>query len=679
MPTLLPNAEQTFFDNNGNPLSSGFVYFYVPGTTSPKATYQDPQQTILNQNPVVLDAGGRAIIWGSGTYRQQVFDVNGNLIWDQVTEDTSGGLLGNITDNTFTASGGGFVPSTTTQLTISSSPISAANVWVYFDAAYQTPDTWSVSNTTITFNAPIPVGVQEVNIKVGSTIAIGTPGSGTVTDSSVANNAAIKSSKLSYIQGGSGSVLRTVQSRLQDIVSIADYGAVPSASSGNGVLIQNAINSAIANGNALWVPAGTWVIDTPLVANGPVCIFAEAGATFQGVSTLTSPILTVENVNQGISAPYARTEISGLQFDVRGNYSGLVLSNTAFLNATFEEGAIIENCHFTSYGYTTVGSAYLMSLQLVENVRVSGCAFNSYSANGQNGINNGLSVLGSANCVISGCNFLYLNNAIGLANQGTQITQGIQFVGCIGNGNQNGVITSNTNDVQFSSCLFDNHSNQAVNSLNDLGIAFSDCYLGGSVTNNLVQVSITSASANQNCHFSNCVFICYTANTMNSLLSIQGVSGTFYNNAVISACEFRDLNNVGAAVTANYVSGSAMTGCTLTGVTASSPVSITNSPVGTTGLRCVNNIGVNPWGPITGTGGYPSPTPLTTVGSNNFYQNPYPFDCMVYVAGGTISGVQVSLAARAINFGIVQTVLVPEGAQILVGFTGSPTWEWCGI
>lgn len=61
------------------------MYFYIPNTTSPKSTYQDAAQTILNTNPVVLDGAGRAIIFGSGAYRQQLYDVNMNLVWDKLT------------------------------------------------------------------------------------------------------------------------------------------------------------------------------------------------------------------------------------------------------------------------------------------------------------------------------------------------------------------------------------------------------------------------------------------------------------------------------------------------------------------------------------------------------------------------------------------------------------------
>lgn len=86
--SLLPNGKQTFFDANGNPLVAGKVYFYIPNTTTPKDTWQDAGQNVLNTNPVILDAAGRAIIYGSGTYRQIVQDSNGNVIWDQPTSAT---------------------------------------------------------------------------------------------------------------------------------------------------------------------------------------------------------------------------------------------------------------------------------------------------------------------------------------------------------------------------------------------------------------------------------------------------------------------------------------------------------------------------------------------------------------------------------------------------------------
>ncbi len=86
MSGILPNGKQQFIDSNGNPLASGKVYYYIPSTTTFKNTYQDPALIILNSNPIQLDANGQCIAYGSGSYRQQVYDVNNNLIWDQESD-----------------------------------------------------------------------------------------------------------------------------------------------------------------------------------------------------------------------------------------------------------------------------------------------------------------------------------------------------------------------------------------------------------------------------------------------------------------------------------------------------------------------------------------------------------------------------------------------------------------
>jgi hypothetical protein len=83
--SLIPNAKQQFLDSNGNPLAGGFVYYYIPSTTTFKNTYQNAALTILNTNPIILDSAGECIAYGAGSYRQIVTDVNGNLIWDQPT------------------------------------------------------------------------------------------------------------------------------------------------------------------------------------------------------------------------------------------------------------------------------------------------------------------------------------------------------------------------------------------------------------------------------------------------------------------------------------------------------------------------------------------------------------------------------------------------------------------
>lgn len=96
----MPSAEIQFSDENGAPYAGGKVYFYIPNTTTPKNTWQDAGATILNTNPITLDSAGRAIIYGTGQYRQILKDSIGNTIWDELTQDVYG--LITSSNNTFT-------------------------------------------------------------------------------------------------------------------------------------------------------------------------------------------------------------------------------------------------------------------------------------------------------------------------------------------------------------------------------------------------------------------------------------------------------------------------------------------------------------------------------------------------------------------------------------------------
>lgn len=88
----LPNGETQFFNGNGVPLAGGSVQTYVPGTTSSKPTWIDPNLTTTNPNPVLLNSSGMALIFGQGNYREIVEDSSSNVVWDQVV-NTPGGMV----------------------------------------------------------------------------------------------------------------------------------------------------------------------------------------------------------------------------------------------------------------------------------------------------------------------------------------------------------------------------------------------------------------------------------------------------------------------------------------------------------------------------------------------------------------------------------------------------------
>lgn len=69
-----------------------------------------------------------------------------------------------ILDQTF-SSGTDFTPGTTTTLTLSTCFWDTARLWIFFDAAFQGDDQYTLSGTTLAFTSAIPVGTNKVYVK----------------------------------------------------------------------------------------------------------------------------------------------------------------------------------------------------------------------------------------------------------------------------------------------------------------------------------------------------------------------------------------------------------------------------------------------------------------------------------------------------------------------------------
>ena len=69
-----------FHDNNGQPLAAGKVYCYDSGTLAAKDLYTDRALTTPAANPIILDAYGRAVVYGDGSYKLVVTTSGGTTL-----------------------------------------------------------------------------------------------------------------------------------------------------------------------------------------------------------------------------------------------------------------------------------------------------------------------------------------------------------------------------------------------------------------------------------------------------------------------------------------------------------------------------------------------------------------------------------------------------------------------
>jgi hypothetical protein len=99
---------------------------------------------------------------------------------------TSSSAIGSLTDEKGTGGQPGFVAGvdftagTTTTLTLSKNYVSASNLWVAFDGTEQGANTYTLSGTTLTFNAAIPVGTTDVFVKGALPSTISSSGGGLI-------------------------------------------------------------------------------------------------------------------------------------------------------------------------------------------------------------------------------------------------------------------------------------------------------------------------------------------------------------------------------------------------------------------------------------------------------------------------------------------------------------------
>jgi hypothetical protein len=260
----LAGAGWQFFDNNGVPLAGGLLYTYAAGTSTPLAAYTTITGTIAHSNPIVLDSAGRVPyeIWitlGLG-YKFVLKDSSANLIatWDNIPSNAESPFANDASgiayEQGYTVNAGSFIVGNQYMITF-----------------VGTTDFVSIGAATNT------VGVHFTATGVGS-------GTGTA--------------KLS----------QSVQTKLQESVSVKDFGA-----KGDGVTNDtDAFLAASAyitaqDGGKLIVPAGTYIVGKQTFA----------GATGKGYAYKGSDVIVIENCTNPVVIEFQGAKLklaNGLKF-----------------------------------------------------------------------------------------------------------------------------------------------------------------------------------------------------------------------------------------------------------------------------------------------------------------------------------------------------------------------------
>jgi hypothetical protein len=306
-PSPIAGFAGQFFDNNGTILSGGKIFTYAAGTTTPQATYTNALGLTPHANPIILDSAGRVPggeIWlTDGLVYKFVIETSTNILigtYDNITGVNSNFVNYTVQEEVITATAGQTVFNLST---INYAP-GTNSLSVYIDGVNQyVGDSYlETDSDTVTFTAGLHVGAE---VKFTTAVQVTT----STSDASL----------VSYTANFPGAVQQTVQTKLDQSVSVKDFGAV-----GDGVTNDTAAFTAAnaSSGQEIYVPVGTYVINPATVLTkrfyGPGVISGYVGAgavTFTGAGlndiTLTGSyvqarplqiVLRVNAVNQtGIS------------------------------------------------------------------------------------------------------------------------------------------------------------------------------------------------------------------------------------------------------------------------------------------------------------------------------------------------------------------------------------------
>ena len=280
-----------FFDDNGNPLAGGKIFTYAAGTTTNQATYTSASGAIAHSNPIILDGAGRVPsgeIWLTDglEYKFVIKDSVDALIG---TYDNIIGINSNFVNFTNqqelqTATAGQTVFTLTTmqyQPGTNSLSVFVDGVNQYGPGAlYAYVET---DSTTVTFTTGLHVGAEvkfttsQLNSTAGGTAA-GVSFTGFKGQTGNVQNLADDdgSDWIGFEQAGIGAIAISAQDKMRQIISVKDFGAVGDGVTNDTPALQAALTAA--GGNALYIPAGIYLVDA-LTVPADTCVYGDGIAS----------------------------------------------------------------------------------------------------------------------------------------------------------------------------------------------------------------------------------------------------------------------------------------------------------------------------------------------------------------------------------------------------------------
>lgn len=341
------------------------------------------------------------------------------------------------------------------------------------------------------------------------------------------------STLVGYNEGLSTAVTRTLQSKLQEWISVKDFGAVGNGITDDTVAIQKAINTGLP----ILIPAGTYII------NGTLTGVTNLKLQGQGVGqTILKNTVSNHIINFYGPTTYKNINIDGITFDINGIDSGIW--------AEYVTNFYVTNCEFLNNQYwgISVGTQTGTSSAIINsNIVIENCIFYNSLLTYEPVL-----IFNSEDVTIRNCNF---NNPSPANCTSIGIYQNINNIlvdNCTFKNSISGIYyTISCNNIK----IFNSHFDSMIDAISGASLSdngnFGATHVYGLVIDNCIIENNTgwgaAIGATIGAVVSNTTFI---KNNYHALLINQGTTIAPYytdaSNIVVNSCIFK--NNIGFGI-----------------------------------------------------------------------------------------------------------------------------------
>jgi hypothetical protein len=198
----------------------------------------------------------------------------------------------------------------------------------------------------------------------------------------------IGSSLIGFIQAGVGAVLRTVQAKLRDTISVMDFGAIGDGVTDDTAAINLAYAAVTTRGATIWWPNGKYKVSGPITVKSNTKTVFAGGASLAPVPIASFTPLIMPGHGAWGYAIFANANWGASSLtDSNITYDGVNVVPDAAWNGHFISGRYITNLKIMN-GYGQDGADYCSVLAchqvVVDNnymIRASNCAYDFWDGN----------------------------------------------------------------------------------------------------------------------------------------------------------------------------------------------------------------------------------------------------------------------------------------------------------